>query len=194
MLFLLAQVVFYWEVRVVRQHSWIGLFATKWAILHLEILVCRKYYFQKRIQCSHGSSVLEAAVSDKGGSLWGDISVSSIQHNKNIWNKLSLSRPWKFWGAGLTAIQLNSIFTGNNVLDAPAPNIDGFLLGDICVSSSQLNRPGWNKESLSPPWKPTLHDLFLSKTISILTGKQCARCFCFNTDWSPSKDTCFSST
>jgi hypothetical protein len=29
----------------------------------------------------------------------------------------------------------------NNVLDAAATNIDGFLWRDTCVSSTQLNRP-----------------------------------------------------
>jgi hypothetical protein len=40
---------------------------------------------------------------------------------------------------------------GNNVLDAAACNIDGFLWRDTFVSSTQLNRPIWNKMSLSPP-------------------------------------------
>jgi hypothetical protein len=42
---------------------------------------------------------------------------------------------------------------GNNVLDATSSNTYGFLSGDICVSSTQLYRPIWNKESLLPPWK-----------------------------------------
>jgi hypothetical protein len=37
------------------------------------------------------------------------------------------------------------------VLDAAACNLDGFLWRDTCVSSTQLNRPIWNKQSLSPP-------------------------------------------
>jgi hypothetical protein len=36
------------------------------------------------------------------------------------------------------------------VLDGPVSNIDGFLWRDTCVSSTQLNRPIWKKESLSP--------------------------------------------
>jgi hypothetical protein len=34
----------------------------------------------------------------------------------------------------------NSIFIGNNVLDAPASNTVGFLSRDKYVSSTQLNR------------------------------------------------------
>jgi hypothetical protein len=40
---------------------------------------------------------------------------------------------------------------GNNVLDAAASNIDGFLWREREVSSTQLNRPIWSKESLCPP-------------------------------------------
>jgi hypothetical protein len=39
------------------------------------------------------------------------------------------------------------------VIDAPASNTDGILMIDIYVSSTQLNNPIWNKESLSPPRK-----------------------------------------
>jgi hypothetical protein len=45
----------------------------------------------------------------------------------------------------------NLTLTGNNVQDAAASNIDGFLWRDACVSSTQLNRPFGNKMSLSPP-------------------------------------------
>jgi hypothetical protein len=34
---------------------------------------------------------------------------------------------------------------GNNVLDAPVSSKDGFLSRDICVSSSYLDRPIWDK-------------------------------------------------
>jgi hypothetical protein len=40
---------------------------------------------------------------------------------------------------------------GKNVLNAAASNIDGYLWSDTCVSSTQLNRPIWNKQSLTPP-------------------------------------------
>jgi hypothetical protein len=39
---------------------------------------------------------------------------------------------------------------GNNEIDAPASNKDGFLSKDKCVSATQLNRCIWNKMSLSP--------------------------------------------
>jgi hypothetical protein len=39
----------------------------------------------------------------------------------------------------------------NNVLDATPSNIDGFPWRGVCVSSTQLNRPIWKKESLCQP-------------------------------------------
>jgi hypothetical protein len=40
---------------------------------------------------------------------------------------------------------------GNNELEAPAPNIDGFLSRDKCGSSTLLNRPIWKTMSLFQP-------------------------------------------
>jgi hypothetical protein len=37
------------------------------------------------------------------------------------------------------------------VLDAPAFKTDGFLLRDIFISSTNMNRDIWKKESLPPP-------------------------------------------
>jgi hypothetical protein len=39
----------------------------------------------------------------------------------------------------------------NNVQDATANNMDGFLSRDICVSSTYLNVPIGSKKSPSPP-------------------------------------------
>jgi hypothetical protein len=45
----------------------------------------------------------------------------------------------------------HSISQGSNVVDAATWNIYGFLWGDKCVSSTQLNRPTWSKQSPCPP-------------------------------------------
>jgi hypothetical protein len=42
------------------------------------------------------------------------------------------------------------------MLDAEAYNIDVFLFRDTGVSSTLMNRPIWNKESLSPPAKTAI--------------------------------------
>jgi hypothetical protein len=41
----------------------------------------------------------------------------------------------------------------NKVLNAPACILDGFLLRDTCISSTELNRPMWNKMCVSTSWK-----------------------------------------
>jgi hypothetical protein len=75
--------------------------------------------------------------------------------------------------------KLTQLSQGTNVLDAPDSNIHGFLWRDTCVSSTQLNRPIWKKESLSPPLNPKFQEVFPSNSNSILTGKQCAGCSCY---------------
>jgi hypothetical protein len=67
----------------------------------------------------------------------------------------------------------------NKVLDALASNLDGFLSRDTCVSSTQLNRAIWNKLMFLPLENLDEEAVFLSKTNSIFTGKQCARCSSF---------------
>jgi hypothetical protein len=47
--------------------------------------------------------------------------------------------------------KLTQFSQGNNVLDTPASNSNGFLSNDTYFSSPQLNRSTWNKESLSTP-------------------------------------------
>jgi hypothetical protein len=64
---------------------------------------------------------------------------------------------------------------GNNMLDVPYSIVDGFLLRDIFVSSIQLNMPLWSKARVSTLENPDGQAVFLSKTDSLLTGKQCAR-------------------
>jgi hypothetical protein len=57
----------------------------------------------------------------------------------------------------------NSVLQGNNVLDAAASNIDGFLWRYI-VSSTQQNRPIWRKQDYLNLETPNLQEVFLSKT------------------------------
>jgi hypothetical protein len=46
--------------------------------------------------------------------------------------------------------KLTEVSQGKNVLDATASMTNAFLWRGTCVSSTQLNRPIWNKDSLSP--------------------------------------------
>jgi hypothetical protein len=47
--------------------------------------------------------------------------------------------------------KLTQFSQGNNVLGITASNTHGFVSRGTCVPSTQLNRPIFNKESLSPP-------------------------------------------
>jgi hypothetical protein len=49
--------------------------------------------------------------------------------------------------------KLTQFSQGNHELDAYASDTHGFLLGDTCVSSTQLNRPTWTNLNLTPSWK-----------------------------------------
>jgi hypothetical protein len=62
---------------------------------------------------------------------------------------------------------------GNNALDPAASNTDGFLQRDTCIPSTLPNRPTWSNRAYD------LQENFLSKTNSIVTWKQCARCCTF---------------
>jgi hypothetical protein len=72
--------------------------------------------------------------------------------------------------------KLTQLSQGKNVLDDPASKADGFLYRETYISSTQLNRPIWNKMSLSSPENYDLQEVFLSKTNPTLKGKQCATC------------------
>jgi hypothetical protein len=71
--------------------------------------------------------------------------------------------------------KLTQLSQRHNELDAAASNIGGFLWRDTRVSSSQLNRPIGNEESLSPCSKTHVVGCILLKTNSIVTGKEYAK-------------------
>jgi hypothetical protein len=73
------------------------------------------------------------------------------------------------------------------VLDTAASNIDGILSRGTCVSSAIHNEPFFILEISD------FQEVFISKTNSILSGKQCAKCSCFYTVGFIWSDTCVSS-
>jgi hypothetical protein len=87
----------------------------------------------------------------------------------------------------------NSILQENNVLDAAASNIDGFLWRDTCVSSTKLNSLiGSNRAYLHFQYYDLL-EVFLSKINSILKGDNVLDAPAFNTYGFLYRDTCVSS-
>jgi hypothetical protein len=79
------------------------------------------------------------------------------------------------------------------VLDAATSPIDSFLERS-CISSTQLIGLFGAKWAYLYLETPNLQGVFLSKTNSILKGKQCATYFASNTECFLSRDTCVSST
>jgi hypothetical protein len=67
------------------------------------------------------------------------------------------------------------------VIDNPACHKDCFLQRETCVSSNQLKRPVWSKESSSPHWKTAVcwsilfkkqlnsHRVIIYSTLQLLT-------------------------
>jgi hypothetical protein len=47
--------------------------------------------------------------------------------------------------------KLTQFSEGNNVLNTASSKVDGFLWGDTCVSTTQLNLPIFSKLGQSPP-------------------------------------------
>jgi hypothetical protein len=74
--------------------SWVDL-EQRESISTLKDLCCRKYYLQKLPQFSQGNNVLDASASKADGLLLKGMCVTATQLNRDIWNKESLSPPWK---------------------------------------------------------------------------------------------------
>jgi hypothetical protein len=154
MLLLLTHVVFFQEIHVILQLSWIGLLATNRAFSTMKILIWRKYLFQKLALFQQGNNVLDTSDSNTHGFLSRDTFASSSYLNKPVWKKKECFSTLKTLICRMYSIQkLTQISHVNNVLCAPASDTDIFLCRDTCVSSSYLKRPILNKMPLCPPLK-----------------------------------------
>jgi hypothetical protein len=115
-------------------------------------MICRKYFFQNLKQFSQGNNVLGAHASNTDGFLFRDTSVSSTLLKRQYLEQTEPMSTMKHISCRKYSFQKLTPFSqGNNVQDGSVSNTHGFLWRDTCVSASQLNRPFWNKEILSPP-------------------------------------------
>jgi hypothetical protein len=150
MLRLLPLMVFFWEIHVFLQLIWRGLFRATWAFSTVKTMICRKRSFQKLTQFLHGNNVLGAAACNIDGFLFWEIhlflQLSWIGLFGTKWAFSTLKTLTCRKHSFLKRTQLSQ---RNNVLEAAASNIGGFLCRDTRVSSSQVNRPIWNVDSLS---------------------------------------------
>jgi hypothetical protein len=207
---LLTYIIFFGELHIFLQLSWISLFWTKRAFVHLENSNLQEVFLSKPNsvltgkQCGRMLLLLTQMVFCR------EIRVFPQNLNRPIWNKKSLPHLEKYdlqevfiskthsflpgkqsarcscrkqrclsprvrcvlsnhqiglcgtkWSfLYLQNYDLQEVFLskltqfsqGNNFLDATASNTNEFLFRDKGVSSTQLNRPIWNKDNLSPSW------------------------------------------
>jgi hypothetical protein len=146
--------VFFWEIHVFQQFTWIGLFGTKCAFLPIENPVVQAVFLSKLTQFSLGHNVLYAPLYNIHGFLLRgacvsstqlnrDTCVSSIQLIRSHLNKVRFTPPWNpDWQATFLS-KTNVIVTGKQGARCSC-FLDGFILTDTCVSSTQLSSAIWN--------------------------------------------------
>jgi hypothetical protein len=96
----LTQMVFFWEILVFLQLSWIALFEAKGANSTLKDLPFWKNFFQKLTQFSQGNKLLKSPASNRNVFRSRDTCISWTELNKHILGKMRLSSQWKLWFAG----------------------------------------------------------------------------------------------
>jgi hypothetical protein len=168
MVLLLTQVFFFWGIQGFLQFSWIGLFATKWALLHLENYRSQELFLSKLTQFSEGDNAQDAAASIIVGCLWRHTRVSSPQLNRPIGSKsayLHLEAP-NFHKVVLSKV--NSVITEKQCAASFCFYTDGFPSRDTCVSSSKMNWWICSKMSLFHLETFGLQEVLLSKTTWVL--------------------------
>ena len=145
--------VFFTEVLVFGQFSWIVLFGTKRAYLHPVNLKFQEASFAKSNSVLKGNNVLDASASNTDGFLWRDALVFQLDWISLFGTKSAYVLPPNLCCRKYSFQNLTQFLQGNNVIHALASDTDSFLSTDTCVSSTELNRRIWNKICLSPLWK-----------------------------------------
>jgi hypothetical protein len=132
----------------------------------------RRFSFQKLTQCSQGAvclmlKELTQMVFFREIHVLHQLCCIHILLTKSAFLHLEIPRFQKY-----SLLKRNQFSLGNNLLVFAASIIHGFLCSDIGVSI-------WNKKAYPHLQKPNLQEVLLSERISVLTGKQCARCCSF---------------
>jgi hypothetical protein len=175
MLLILTQIVFFQETPVFLQFSGINLYQSNRDYLHLENLICWKYFFKTLNKFSHGNNELCVPASN----IDGFPCASSMVQNRPILEK------WAFLQLQMYDLQEDSYHTlpelsqGIIVLDAVTSNIPGFLRRD--TYAYQLTWTGLfaAKTSHLHLKRPNCRKYSLQKLKTVFIGKKCGRCSCF---------------
>jgi hypothetical protein len=130
---------------------------------YLEPSIAGRFPFKTNSNLT-GNNLLYAPASNTDGQLLRDTCVSSPYLNRLIWSKMNHSPPWNSDLKEISFETLTQLSQGNNAIYTAASNIDDFPWRSTCTFSTQLNRPIWSKQSLSPPWKTKVAGSILFKS------------------------------
>jgi hypothetical protein len=113
----------------------------------------------------------------------------------NLEQKLPFSPLKTLIGRHYSFEKLTQYSQGNNVLDAPSSNINGFLSRDTCVSSNQVNRPHLEQNEHFVTLKTQIGRQYSSQKLAQFSqGNNVLDVPASNIDGCLSRDTCISST
>jgi hypothetical protein len=168
--------IFFWQIHVLLQLCWAGVFGDNEPCCTRKSVIGRKCSFEKLTQFSLGNNVLESSANNTDGFVSRGISVSSISwicwfvKNEPFWSlKTKICRMYSFQ-------KVTQLSQGNNMLNAAASNIDGFLR----QRNTNISSPSWiglfrgNRAYLNLG-SHKRQELFHSNTNSLPTGKQSAK-------------------
>jgi hypothetical protein len=119
----------------------------------LKHLIFKKYFFQKLTQLSQRNNVLLASASTQMDFLREIHVFLQVRWIGGSAAKWAFSILKTLVCRKYSVQKLTELSWHNNVLDAAATFIAGFLCRDTYGSSTQVNRPIWSKLRLFPPWK-----------------------------------------
>jgi hypothetical protein len=177
---LLTQMVLFREVPVFLELKWICLFGTKWAFLHLENSDLQEAFLSKTNSILTGKHCSRCSCfGQKSFSLERYMCFCNSYEKAYVEQREPISTLKNLRGRKYSFLKLTHITQGTNVLDDPANNTVFFFWHiDVFLQLSWIGLFGRKRAYLNIE-KSKLQEVFLSKTNSILTRKQCARCSCF---------------
>jgi hypothetical protein len=103
---------FLWRDTCVFQVRWMGLFVANRAYFHFGNYDLQEVFLTKTNSFLTGKQCFICSSSNTDCFLCTDIYVSSTQLSRPIWNKMSISPPWKLWFSGSIPFKTNSVLTG----------------------------------------------------------------------------------
>jgi hypothetical protein len=142
----------------------------------LTILCCRRYFFQKPPQFSQGNNVIDVPACDTTCFPLTNTCVSSSQLTRLTWKKHSLSQLWKTKLQEILPPKTDSVLTGKHSCKCSSFEHKWLSFERYMCLFNSASPAYFEEREPTPHGKPKMQKVFLSKTNSNLTGKQCASC------------------